>query len=413
MMAGVVLLAVTAVVGVRGLHQDFGVALRANEQTRRIYTVGAHVAAAKSFLEHQMQGSAQAELREAVGFFDLFDQSSGFSWVAGTQGDAQKVREAIEKAIGEIGPGSDGSVLNGAYGSLTNFSTATRRAIDEVQRAADERHRVVLGVVILLSGVITGLAGWMGLRLYRGVVLPLEKRIEEKSRELVQSERLASVGYLAAGVAHEINNPLGIIAGYGERALQKLSRDQGGETVEYVKKAVGVMCEESFRCKEITDRLLMLARPGESARRVILLGDLAREVIGVVSALPRFAGRKVVLEGEEGCAVVGNEGEIRQVILNLVVNALEASDGEVRVTVGREEADVVLCVEDEGQGMTAETMGRVFEPFFTMKRGERPGTGLGLSVAHAIVKDHKGRIEAYSEGVDRGSRFVVRMQEVS
>src|SRR5205807_1065265 len=110
----------------------------------------------------------------------------------------------------------------------------------------------------------------------------LEQKVAIKSRELVRSERLASVGYLAAGVAHEINNPLSIITGYGERAIQKLERDANDDGSAVAMKSLRIMCEEAYRCKAITEKLLSLARPGEEARGPVLLGALAGEVVALV-----------------------------------------------------------------------------------------------------------------------------------
>ena len=111
--------------------------------------------------------------------------------------------------------------------------------------------------------------------------------------------------------------------------------------------------------------------------------------------------------------VLGNDGELKQVLLNLTLNALEAvKPGIGEVTIGIEQADgmVRLIVADNGRGMSAQTIERVFEPFFTEKRGvQGAGTGLGLSITHAIVESHGGRMTAQSEGVGKGSRFVVEL----
>ncbi len=104
----------------------------------------------------------------------------------------------------------------------------------------------------------------------------LEQKVAQKSRELVRSERLASVGYLAAGVAHEINNPIGIIAGYAELAMQKLDREASPATVAEARQSLGLICEEAFRCKEIVQKLLSLARPGEESRAGVA-GGCGRE----------------------------------------------------------------------------------------------------------------------------------------
>ncbi len=254
----------------------------------------------------------------------------------------------------------------------------------------------------------------------------LEQRVRDQSRELVRSERLASVGYLAAGVAHEINNPLGIIAGYAERAARQLERDPADTAA--TRRALAVVADEAFRCKAITDRLLSLARPGSDDRAVVPLDRIARDVVATVGGLGTFGTRRLTVDVDAAAAaddaaaetdltVSVRAGEIHQVVLNLVVNALEAvpaDGGRVRVAVARVAGGVELRVTDDGRGMTAAVLDRVFEPFYTDKRGTAPtplrgGTGLGLSIAHAIVADHGGRLTAASDGPGKGSVFTITL----
>jgi signal transduction histidine kinase len=181
---------------------------------------------------------------------------------------------------------------------------------------------------------------------------------------------------------------------------------------ENVRKTLRVICEEAFRCKEIVGKLLSLARPGEENRARIPLAEVARGVVGMVGALKEYRGRRVEVHVDPGerLDVLASEGDMKQVVLNLVINALEAEGSVVRVDVGRVEGMVQLAVSDNGRGMSGEVVERVFEPFFTGKRGTgQRGVGLGLSITHAIVASHGGSIRAESEGVGKGSRFVVRL----
>jgi two-component system, NtrC family, sensor kinase len=273
----------------------------------------------------------------------------------------------------------------------------------------------------------------------------LERKVAEKGRELVRSERLASVGYLAAGVAHEINNPLGIISGYAEYSLAELerggngaskhngdssstpglerTREDPGPVVTEVTKSLRIICDEAFRCKTITQKLLSLARGGDEARKPVSLLAVANEVASIVGGLHEHRDKRLIVRASEQPSeaagdgmVVAVEAEMKQVLLNLTINALEAVDpdrGEVRIELRRSGQQVELSVTDNGRGMTPATLERAFEPFFTEKRGVqedgRRGTGLGLSITHAIVQDHGGTITAHSEGPGRGSRFIVRL----
>jgi signal transduction histidine kinase len=235
-----------------------------------------------------------------------------------------------------------------------------------------------------------------------------------KSRELVRAERLASVGYLAAGVAHEINNPLNIISGYAELSLKALRRNgvsaRDAEAVEHL----AIIRSEAFRCKEITTRLLSLAKGGADGREIVSLRDAVENIADLVRGLKIIRHRRlrVDLEGEKPLLVQANLTEMKQVLLNLIVNAFEAvsEGGEVTVT-GVSTADwVEVEVVDNGRGMSGETLERVFEPFFTNKRGAgEPGTGLGLSISYAIITGHGGEIHAHSDGPGRGSRFKIRL----
>jgi signal transduction histidine kinase len=277
-------------------------------------------------------------------------------------------------------------------------------------------------VAAIFNGLARDLAD-----LYRN----LEQKVIQRSRELVRSERLASVGFLAAGVAHEINNPLTVISGYAELAGKKLRRlmnadsvkgpgsefdaEAEAEALHNALEAQGIIHDEAFRCKEITSRLLSLARGGCDDRQLLCLDEVARQVAVLTKGLKNYRDRRVVLEFEESGSleVVANATEMKQVLLNLTVNALEAVSaerGEVRIS-GRRAGDwVEVSVQDNGKGMTPETIEQVFEPFFTAKRGAgEPGTGLGLSITHAIIENHGGRLRAESDGLGRGSRFTVRL----
>ncbi len=315
---------------------------------------------------------------------------------------------------------------------LMQYRTLVRPLLwirDDMKRSAAREYREEIrlrGDVEFrdLASMFNGLAREMA-ELYR----TLDEKVIARSRELVRSERLASVGFLAAGVAHEINNPLSVIAGYAELAAKALRRVMNGDDtsendanveaeaqdLSAALDAQGVMHDEAFRCKEITSRLLSLARGGQDERQSLHLDAVAKQVSVLTKGLRNYRDRSVVLDFDDAqpLEIVGNLTELKQVLLNLTVNALEAvppQRGEVRIRGKREGDWVELSVEDNGRGMNPDTLQNVFEPFFTAKRGAgEPGTGLGLSITHAIIENHGGRISAESRGVGRGSKFVVRL----
>jgi signal transduction histidine kinase len=242
----------------------------------------------------------------------------------------------------------------------------------------------------------------------------LEEKVAAKSRDLVRSERLASVGFLAAGVAHEINNPLGIISTFAELSMRRLAPLSGNPAVAEVSRWQKMMHEEAFRCKGIIEKLLSLSRKGNESRGPVILAQVAGDVAAMVGRLGRSRDQQVSIELQslDGLVVNANEAEIKQVLLNLVVNAVESveSRGQVRVEGGAEEDMVAIHIHDNGCGMSPQTLEHAFEPFFTHKPGgSGPGVGLGLSICHAIVESHHGRITAHSEGPGKGSRFTIHL----
>jgi len=354
--------------------------------------------------------------------------------------------------------------LNKALNGLATAAAEIRQEIQAEQQRADARRRSTWLGVFALSAMVIVASSWIGIAQYRSVMNPLnrlgasarriaaghldervasegdreftslatdfnrmaeelstlchdlERQVAAKSKELSQSERLASVGYLATGVAHEINNPLGIIAGYGERSLRILRRGLTESTAAGAARAIQVICDEAFRCKRITDQLLSLARPSQENRAIVSLANIVREVVSNFAGLPEYTDRTLVAavsEDDASLHILGRAGEIKQVVINLVVNALQAVPGDgtgrVRVGIERMGEHLELTVTDNGRGMSPETRDRVFEPFFTTRRGDTPGVGLGLSIAHAIVREHGGSLRAESQGLGFGSRFIVRI----
>jgi signal transduction histidine kinase len=168
--------------------------------------------------------------------------------------------------------------------------------------------------------------------------------------------------------------------------------------------------EEAFRCKEITQKLLAFSRGGERKREATDLAEIVQGVVDVVQHLQNCKGKTLVFEAKEPIPAWVNAQEIKQVFLNLVVNALDSMEegGRLTITSGRREGMVELVFQDTGCGMSPDVLENLFEPFFTRSRTGK-GTGLGLSISHRIITQHGGEIEASSEGAGKGSTFIVRL----
>lgn len=242
----------------------------------------------------------------------------------------------------------------------------------------------------------------------------LDRQVQERTREVVRSEQLASVGFLAAGVAHEINNPLASIALCSE-SLEGRVKQLFEETAVRDSPEQGVVLsylemiqKEAFRCKQITEKLLDFSRMGDSQKHATEMRDLVSGVIEMLRHLGRYNDKHVVLEDGEPVIADVNPQEMKQVVLNLITNGLDSLEpgGEVRVAVERLADEARIVVRDNGCGMTDEVIQHLFEPFFTRRRGGQ-GTGLGLSITYRIVNEHGGSIRAASEGIGAGSQFEV------
>jgi signal transduction histidine kinase len=240
----------------------------------------------------------------------------------------------------------------------------------------------------------------------------LSRQVHERGKQLVRSERLASIGFLAAGVAHEINNPLASIAFCAE-GLQRRITDllaRAPQDRETITKYLTMIQQEAFRCKQITQGLLEFSRVGEGERQPTDLAEVVQSVLDVVQHLRSCQGKKIVFRPAGRPVALANPQEVKQVVLNIVVNALDSMDegGVLTINLAQDGPITEMRFTDTGCGMPPEILDKIFEPFFTANRTGK-GTGLGLSISHRIVAQHGGEIEATSPGPGQGSTFAVRL----
>lgn len=237
-------------------------------------------------------------------------------------------------------------------------------------------------------------------------------KVRERSEQLVRSQKLANVGFLAAGVAHEINNPLMAISIAAESVEARLHDllDVSDPEAQEVLDRITMIRKESLRCGDITSRLLNFSRSEKTDYAPADITDLVREVLAIVHHLGQFRDRVVEFESNRPVIASVNAAQIKQVILNLVANALQATrpGGKVTIRLCEQVDNFVLSVSDDGCGMDTETLQQVFDPFYTNQLSGS-GTGLGLSITHRIIEDHGGTITPISEGAGFGSTFQVRL----
>lgn len=228
---------------------------------------------------------------------------------------------------------------------------------------------------------------------------------------IVQVSRLATVGEMASGIAHELNQPLTAIANYAHACDRLLGRPDANR--EEVREALREIASQAVRAGDILRRLRSLAQSHTMKRVPADINRTIEEIEGLILAETRVHDARVAFELGLGLPrVLIDPAQIQHVILNLVRNGLEALSSEapalrtLRVLTERtEHGEVDITVSDTGPGMSAEALGRLFDPFFSTKSN---GTGLGLAISHTVVRAHGGTL-GYRSNVPRGACFYVRL----
>ena len=435
--------------GVLGVKQDFSVALQNQETLRQLYQIGLYLQSARVAMSSDFPNLIRAHIECRKAQQDLHRLAPGLPI---SEPQRQQLLESMDLVTARVALGRP-TPIDVPLSRLADVLPVLRDQIQIAQHQADERKEQTLYMLSLVAGGAIVVSVALGIAQWRSVMTPLgaiadgvrrigsgrfdapiklreadrefvqlardfnhmatelesmygqlQQRVEGATRAVVQSERLAGVGLLAAGVAHEINNPLAIITGRIELIMTR-------PCDEATTASLKIVLDEAFRCKQIINRLLTLSRGPSGSREVRDLSGVAEEVVTNVRSLPGAGGRSISLSEREPVTVKIDEGEIKQVMLNLLINAIHATEeaGVIDVRVRRAGAFAEVNITDNGQGMDAATLDRLFEPFFSKRPGEVRGTGLGLTISKAIIESHGGSIEAHSDGDGKGSTFCVRL----
>lgn len=268
--------------------------------------------------------------------------------------------------------------------------------------------------IIFMGGIVIIVTSFL---LSRWMVTKIAKADWEKelmNQQVIETGKLASLGELASGIAHEINNPVAIMveeAGWvndlmeDERLVSKENRDE-------IERALAQIKTQGKRCREITQKLLSFARKTVTSSEDVTINELIKEVIGFCAQRAKFGNVVLNSKLQENLPVMQlSNSELQQVLLNLLNNAMDALEGNkggnITVTSDLEGNEVVIRVEDDGPGIPKVNLGRIFDPFFTTKPVGK-GTGLGLSICYGIIKEMGGEITV-SSVIDAGTTFHVRL----
>jgi two-component system, NtrC family, sensor kinase len=280
------------------------------------------------------------------------------------------------------------------------------------ERDREERGERFVGLGFMITAAIVLTFGGLAMRLQRKEFelaqrLAVSEAEHARDERLVQADKLATLGALATGIAHQVATPLGVIVGRAERLSARVSTD------EKARRSVDVISEQAQRIHGIVRGFLGLARGGVPSLEHVGPGDIARAAIELVAHRFEKARVDVRCELPDRLPTIACDPRLfEQVIVNLLLNACDACQpgGKVTLTVSSAAAAVAFVVEDDGEGMTKEAAARATEPFFTTKAEE--GTGLGLAIANEIVKHHRGTLNI-GPRAPRGTRARVEVPAVT
>ncbi len=295
-----------------------------------------------------------------------------------------------------------------AKGQLLSDVLPPELAAEILLKAKDERvsgiYRFRLttraGTNLVVNGSLAPLVGKDGERIGRLVLLEdITQRVRMED-QLLQTEKLTSLGLLAAGVAHEVNTPLAVISNYVQILAKQIPADDPKQ------KTIEKIVKQTFRASEIVNNLLNFSRTGAGEWKELDLNSVLEEALGLMQHPFKTARISVMRNyGESLPPVQGSSTRLQQVFLNLFMNARDAmpNGGMLEVRTLANNGSVEVEVADTGMGISAENLARIFDPFFTTKSSGR-GTGLGLSVSYGIIREHAGRVDVRSTA-GKGTSF--------
>lgn len=290
---------------------------------------------------------------------------------------------------------------------LIVFRQDSRDALSELKKT----QALALAVLVLGGLVIIAIATLLPKKIV-AVIIKADAKSEMMNQQVVESGKLATIGELAAGIAHEINNPVAIMveeAGWIEDLLEEEDLKECENLTEF-KRALLQIATQGRRCKEITHKLLSFARKTDSTTNDVEINEAIREIVSFTAQMARY--NNVIIETNlgEGLPFIRiSPSELQQVILNLINNAIDAmekSGGTIKIEtkISQIEKDhLVVTIEDNGPGIPQINLNRIFDPFFTTKPVGK-GTGLGLSICYGIIQKMGGKIDVQSQ-VGVGSKF--------
>jgi signal transduction histidine kinase len=319
-------------------------------------------------------------------------------------------------------------VSSGQLAQLDAFDTQAER-IRELVRQLTDAHRTaqadflanataslasLRGILIASVVLLLALVAAMGWVIYRDTIAPLRTKLVQSQTLLERQQKLATLGTLAAGIAHEIRNPLTSL----KARLYTLEKHL--QVVPAARKDTDIINAEISRLERIVQDVLSFARPSDPKLETIAADTVIREVQGLMSPNLESRGVELVVESNPELLIRADSGHLKQVLVNLVRNAVEAIDGAGTITLrthaarapfsGREADAVILEVSDTGNGISPEAEKRLFDPFFSTKE---TGTGLGLPIAARIIEKHGGMLQ-YRTRPDHGTTFgVVLPREIN
>ena len=234
--------------------------------------------------------------------------------------------------------------------------------------------------------------------------IKVEKELKFTQKQLAQSEKMASLGQLAAGVAHEINNPLTGVLFYASLLLERKDLDEGAmEDLRYI-------VEDANRCKNIVKSLLVYSRSADSNKNIVQINEIVEQSLKLVRDQKKFGNIKIVRYlSNEMMLINADTNKLNQVIINLIINAADAMGGSGKITLNtykdKLQKKVFLEVKDTGTGIPMEHLSKIFDPFFTTKEVGK-STGLGLSIVYGIIDEHGGKISVKKTGA-KGTTFIL------